>query len=361
MERIEFLVGPNGCGKTQELLRVQEGYSYPGRVATITNTPFDRFPRSTRAKPVLRISPYGVRKATDDNLVNFFDAVGRDTFDISDLLVEIGFYPEVELVAEIDPERLPAVSNMRTNRFDRETLEFVLNNLHSNFIINVGLSSSENSLERSFRGQNRVFFKNIKPLARQGILKKYELIFRHEGRGSQRFSELSSGEQTLISTFLFVRSNLENLQVLLVDEPENSLHPKWQRKYLEFLHMAIGYSETRLILATHSPVIVSGGISSYKNDVGVFSLIGGKQERIQVASEDGEESVEEILFEAFDTVTPVSSFLSEMISEMTWDVQEGRLKKEEAISKLKDIRNKSYSMNQVNFILACEKVIQNLK
>lgn len=308
---------------------------------------------------MLRISPSGVQNATDNNLVNFFDAPGRDTFDISDLLWDIGFRPEVQLVAKINFNRLESIDLLRDLE-ERQSINFTLRNLQHGGEIRVGLSGEDSSLERSLRGRNRLLFKHVKFLKRKGVLKDTELLFRHRERGLQKFSGLSSGEQTLISTFLFLKSNLQNLDILLVDEPENSLHPMWQRKYLEFIHMAIGYSDARIIVASHSPIIVSGGLSAYREDAEILSVRNGRTKVIKVDEVHGEESVEEILFEAFDTITPASTVLSEFISEITWDVQEGRLSKSEAISKLENMRNRSYSKSQDHFILACIKVIRNI-
>lgn len=359
LSRITFFVGPNGCGKTQELLRIREAHAGAGRVAAITNTPFSRFSRSSKRKPVLRVSPYGVQSATDDNLVNFYDAPGRDTFDISDLLLDIGFRPEVQLVAQVNLERLDQI-DLLDNPDERDAVNYTLQNLRQGPAVRIGLSSDDNSLERSFRGRNRAFFKHVKFLRKVGVIKSADLIFNHNERGEQKFSELSSGEQTIISTFLFLRSNLWKLQVLLIDEPENSLHPKWQRKYLEFIHMAIGYSEARIVIATHSPVIVSGGLSGYQGEVEVLALKSGEAKEVRIDRDRGDESVEEILFEAFDTITPANSFLSELVSEMTWDVQEGRLRKSDAVSRLEDLRRGLYSRKQVHFVDACIDIIRKI-
>ena len=46
---------------------------------------------------------------------------------------------------------------------------------------------------------------------------------------------------------------------MLIDEPENSLHPAWQEKYAELLRMAFkGFENCHFVIATHSPIILAG-------------------------------------------------------------------------------------------------------
>lgn len=69
---------------------------------------------------------------------------------------------------------------------------------------------------------------------------------------------LSSGEKQLFILFahlLFELSGVEN-GILLVDEPELSLHLSWQRKFLSSVQEAS--KDTEIIVATHSPELVGG-------------------------------------------------------------------------------------------------------
>jgi ABC-type Mn2+/Zn2+ transport system ATPase subunit len=71
-------------------------------------------------------------------------------------------------------------------------------------------------------------------------------------------SEFSSGQWQLLSSLLFVALAAENDTLILIDEPENSLHPQWQREYLVLLERAISScSGVHVIVATHSPLVAS--------------------------------------------------------------------------------------------------------
>lgn len=75
-------------------------------------------------------------------------------------------------------------------------------------------------------------------------------------------SSLSSGEKQIVFRAGYLLKNARSLSrgVVLIDEPEISLHPSWQEKYVQFVRNiftnAEGVMETQVIIATHSPFIV---------------------------------------------------------------------------------------------------------
>lgn len=74
--------------------------------------------------------------------------------------------------------------------------------------------------------------------------------------------ELSSGEQMMIKLFYCfakIPSDIRENVLILIDEPEISLHPKWQQKLPEYFYNALecmGFKKSHLIIATHSPLVV---------------------------------------------------------------------------------------------------------
>lgn len=72
--------------------------------------------------------------------------------------------------------------------------------------------------------------------------------------GHQRdLSTLSSGERQILSMVYFA-SWLSDQEVILIDEPEISLHVDWQRRLLPMLEKQL--SGKQLIACTHSPIIL---------------------------------------------------------------------------------------------------------
>lgn len=69
------------------------------------------------------------------------------------------------------------------------------------------------------------------------------------------YAKLSEGEKQLLLTYgLKELLNIEN-SVLLFDEPDTYLHPKWQREYISNISQNI--ENAHLIIATHSPQLLS--------------------------------------------------------------------------------------------------------
>ncbi|UZR95309.1 AAA family ATPase [Chondrinema litorale] len=67
---------------------------------------------------------------------------------------------------------------------------------------------------------------------------------------------LSSGEQQILILFSYIAFNNSDGKIFIIDEPELSLHIKWQEDFLEKLD-TITPNNTQIILATHSPILVS--------------------------------------------------------------------------------------------------------
>lgn len=69
-------------------------------------------------------------------------------------------------------------------------------------------------------------------------------------------SSLSSGEQhllVLIGKLIFSR---KNSGLILIDEPEISLHPEWQESLLDILSSIQKISNFEILVATHSPILI---------------------------------------------------------------------------------------------------------
>lgn len=67
---------------------------------------------------------------------------------------------------------------------------------------------------------------------------------------------MSSGEQQILILFSYLAFNSEDGKLFIIDEPELSLHVKWQEDFLQYLDQ-ITPKTTQVIVATHSPILVS--------------------------------------------------------------------------------------------------------
>ncbi|MCI9446760.1 MAG: ATP-binding protein [Lachnospiraceae bacterium] len=79
-----------------------------------------------------------------------------------------------------------------------------------------------------------------------------------ESGGNIDLQKLSSGEQETLVLFYQLLFEVPDQVLLLVDEPEISLHVAWQRMFIEDLRMIAERKCGKVIVATHSPQIVNG-------------------------------------------------------------------------------------------------------
>lgn len=112
-----------------------------------------------------------------------------------------------------------------------------------------GLSSSinlfRNIIDRNFNNKRIVFNKNY---GFQFVTTYSDSIILPQS--------LSSGEQHELVMFYDLIFNASENTLILIDEPELSLHIKWQLDYVDELLQIISVTKFSAVLATHSPQII---------------------------------------------------------------------------------------------------------
>lgn len=83
-----------------------------------------------------------------------------------------------------------------------------------------------------------------------------EILFSQDGEELLPYT-LSSGEKQMLVILLTVLVQDKQPCILLMDEPEVSLHIEWQQRIIEIIREMNPYAQ--LILTTHSPAMVMGG------------------------------------------------------------------------------------------------------
>lgn len=86
----------------------------------------------------------------------------------------------------------------------------------------------------------------------------------HSRSNSSEFSifDLSSGEYHMYTSVLGLGFGMSNSSVVLIDEPENSLHPHWQQEFMDlvFRISSQALEHGHILVCTHSPLIVSAAL-----------------------------------------------------------------------------------------------------
>jgi len=98
-----------------------------------------------------------------------------------------------------------------------------------------------------------------------------KVIFKNQNGKEFDIESLSTGEKTLLSKVLYLYFKDVNNKVILIDEPELSLHPAWQNRVLKLYENFAINNNCQVIIATHSPHIIASA----------------KNEWIRVLTEDG--------------------------------------------------------------------------
>jgi len=182
-------------------------------------------------------------------------------------------------------------------------------------------------------------------LKRLKVLRRVELFLRKNGEVFP-LAQASSGELTLIATYAFLATRMEEGAVILVDEPENSLHPRWQSEYCSRLFDLFHLYEPSIFLASHSPLIVSGAESkNIATRIVTLAATGSSNQ-----AENDVKSIDGILLEAFGVLAPASHYLSELVTSLLSDISIGKKTLRSVESELNYLWGRSYDAKQKEFL-----------
>jgi predicted ATPase len=353
---IEFVVGKNGSGKSrylQEMARETDR-----QTILICNTVHDRYRASSKVRKFSirnpKSNPSNVIKSAFIQLVR---EAGYRLNTIAKVLEYCNYEPcigfGIVLAKNIDTE----VSELQ-HLAARGKIDFGIDiNFISSLLERVGRGDDflEINLADSYTsslGQETLLgiLENEHILRKMKLLKSIDIHVRQKGRrGFVKIEQASSGELTLIASQIFALVNIKEGSLILIDEPENSLHPQWQKDYVNSLGDLIARYSPTVIIATHSPLIVSGVRNS--EDVVQFHY-----------AETGETtrpgrtvpSAEESLWEQFETITPESRYVSDHIVDLLENLEKKSKSFDEVIESLNEMEEASYDYRQEKVLRAAK-------
>ena len=151
-------------------------------------------------------------------------------------------------------------------------------------------------------------------------------------------NELSSGEKQLFLRTLTIKMLEPENSIIMIDEPELSLHPKWQQKIVD-VYRKIGRNN-QIILATHSPHILGSVekeniILLEKNENGIVKVKTGDEFGNSYGQTTGR-ILEDIMGLETDRNPSVNNLLT-LVKEMVKNDDYENSKFEEKYAKIKDI------------------------
>jgi predicted ATPase len=131
------------------------------------------------------------------------------------------------------------------------------------------------------------------------------------------FDDASSGEYHIILTYLNILSLLEDNSLVLLDEPEISLHPNWQIKYMDIFNKIFrDFPKTHFIIASHSHFLVSDLKSKNSTIIGIDIDSQGSLKINKTPKNTYGWSAEQILLDVFKVATTRNYFLTKTITDV---------------------------------------------
>lgn len=117
-------------------------------------------------------------------------------------------------------------------------------------------NTSERILSRSIETYQSIMESFFGDSGKTLILQENSIKVQLPTKNIADLTSLSSGERQIfvLITHLFFNPAIRGENILLIDEPELSLHLKWQRQFVTAIRQAS--PSTQMILATHSPEMV---------------------------------------------------------------------------------------------------------
>jgi len=99
--------------------------------------------------------------------------------------------------------------------------------------------------------ERRFNFKSIE------IDKDKGFVFKTKNNQPLKLTELSSGEQHEVVLLFELLFKAKENSLVLIDEPEISLHVVWQKDFLNDIQEIINLQKIDIVIATHSPQIIN--------------------------------------------------------------------------------------------------------
>jgi AAA domain, putative AbiEii toxin, Type IV TA system len=148
-------------------------------------------------------------------------------------------------------------------------------------------------------------------LRRLGLLSLTQCeLTRAKGKAAFDVANASSGEQQMLCSIFGLASAIRDEALVLIDEPELSLHPKRQIEFIDAIESLLKMvSGCHVILSTHSPVVVQ---AAQALGAGITQL-GDTHPHSSMKEPSKQFSVEQALLEVFDTPVPGSAHVSNQI------------------------------------------------
>lgn len=284
---VTYVIGDNGAGKSLLLNSLLKHLKERGRrTVGLSFSSVDRFPFNSGQESKSGFSYKGSRTSKDGVSIRKHNAqihhVLKKVFCDQDLLHQfnvtlgmLGFSADYYLLSTTIPDRLMSRGG------------------HVNGMVELSQSAAQNA--DLLIEHNHHEFSFSRESAIDAHRKEIRVV---------RVSELSSGEQQVISLIGKILTSYKSDAVFLVDEPETSLHVKWQQLLPRIISDLSARLNCSFVIATHSPTLIV-------NSNSVDNCFLAADNSLNPIDPPDRASVETVLMEGFKIYTPNNRDLPE--------------------------------------------------
>lgn len=301
-----IIVGKNGIGKSRLLREVINYYlhsdkniipdQFPEKIIAVSTSAFDRFPLFRRELKNGLYQYNGVRSPIGTGVSRLINSVGygliqnylysnkkdrkrtekifgfldfRDEFGLS---IRVNYNKLLQIKENKDKDLIELRGLIETTMTRKEAEEalHIFDKLSNTFGLRKDITPGHDSgFEILFDNSERKChfkgtkvddetLKSILQLNQFNITSISDVNIQKKQIGDLSLRKASSGEQCIFSMIFSIAGSIKDNSLIIIDEPEISLHPEWQEKYIEILSDAFShYKNCQFIIASHSPQIVS--------------------------------------------------------------------------------------------------------
>lgn len=185
-------------------------------------------------------------------------------------------------------------------------------------------------------------------------LKKYRFVnsanvIFHKPGVDVTSEDLSSGEFAMLSTVLSISAAANDPHTLvLLDEPELSLHPNWQMTLIDNLDRALANQVCHLLIATHSHMLVSDLPMKRSAVTQIEKAKDGSVNANTIAESTYGWSAEEVLLKVFKTATDRNKYLAEVVGTLLKNIGDNTITAKEVRAKVDFLESVSGNLSDVD-------------
>lgn len=264
----------------------------PPRLVALTITPFDKFPvpRTTQGARDSIYRYLGLRdrtgRASMENLlfrslIGLFETSDNEALRrvrISRAFDFLGLRPRLTVVyrlrvarevmraldvgvSVVSPDVIRDTARLRRVKEAIGRGEFTEQRLVESLLRARDIVQGEHiRLDASFEGggTSHAEFDAMLPLRMVGFAQLRAVEVEHVDGPVTDLKRASSGQLSMVTAILALAAVMRDDSLVLIDEPELSLHPEWQVRYISLLLETFSsYTGCHFVIATHSPLVVS--------------------------------------------------------------------------------------------------------